>query len=48
MVDFVYVTPEGYKTFQSMVDSQHFGAFFTLPDGSLILQSIPITSQVSS
>lgn len=45
-VDFVAVTSDGNTTFQSMVEAQEFGAFSTLPDGSVILQSIPITSQV--
>jgi hypothetical protein len=47
-VNFVSVTSDGNKTFQSKVSAQEFGAFSKLPDGSMILQSIPITSQVSA
>lgn len=41
-VDFVYVTRAGNKTFQQMAAAGKFGAFSTLPEGSRILQSIPI------
>jgi hypothetical protein len=47
-VDFVSVTSDGNATFQSMVDALDFGAFSTLPAGSVILQSVPIISQVSA
>jgi hypothetical protein len=46
-VDFVQVTSDGNSVFQQMVDSGDFGAFNQLPDGSTILVSIPIVSQVS-
>lgn len=41
-IDFVYVTPQGNDTFQHLVDTQQFGAFPQLPDGSQILQTIKI------
>lgn len=47
-VDFVSVTSDGNTTFQNMVATQQFGAFSQFPDGSTVLQSIPITSQASA
>jgi hypothetical protein len=46
-VRFVAVTSDGNTTFQSMVNDQKFGAFSQLPEGSMILLSVPITSQAS-
>jgi hypothetical protein len=41
-IDFVYVTSQGNKFFEQMVVSNNFGPFTQLPDGSKILQTIPI------
>jgi hypothetical protein len=46
-VDFVAVTPDGNAIFVGMVKAHAFSAFQALPDGSMFLVRISITSQVS-
>lgn len=41
-INFVYVTSEVNKLFQLMVDTNNFGGFTPLPDGSKIIQTISI------
>src|SRR5947209_5416791 len=42
LVNFVYVTAAGNAAFQKKVANGGFGAFSPLPDGSQVLQAIPI------
>jgi len=42
MVDFVYVTAAGNAVFWKKVANAEYSSFLTLPDGSQVLQAIPI------